>query len=102
MKLLTEELRKALPALYGQDEKMDPMVYCKFFAPWTDWTWYVTEFDGVDEFFGYVDGFHGELGYFSLAELSKTRGPGGLGIERDMHFKPCLLSKVLGVKEEKP
>jgi hypothetical protein len=48
----------------------------------------------VDTFFGLVDGFEQELGYFSLKELEDTRGPLGLLIERDMHFKPQPLSVV--------
>jgi Protein of unknown function (DUF2958) len=38
------------------------------------WTWYVIEFDGEDPFFGLVDWFERELGYFSLRELQRTRG----------------------------
>ncbi len=53
------------------------------------------EFDGTDIFFGLVDGFVAELGYFSLSELESVRGPFGVpAIERDVHFKPCTLSQV--------
>ncbi len=51
MKLLTQELRRMLPLLYAQENEKDPMVYVKFFAPWSRWTWYITEFDGKDLFF---------------------------------------------------
>jgi hypothetical protein len=37
-------------------------------------------------FFGLVQGFEEELGYFTLRELQEARGPLGLAIERDMHF----------------
>jgi len=94
MKLLTKANREALPALYSQENVEDPIVRVKFFTPDSNWTWYATEFDGEDLFFGLVDGFEKELGYFSLAELSTTRGPLGLPIERDRYFKPCPLSEV--------
>ena len=94
MMLLTKELLKMLPPLYSQENIKDPTVWCKFFTPDGSWTWYVLEFDGVDTFFGLVDGFDEELGYFSLIELESVRGKLGLPIERDRYFKPCLLSKV--------
>ncbi len=95
MKLLTEGIRKKLPALYAQDGKGgDALVSVKFFTPDSSWTWYATEFDGEDMFFGLVDGHERELGYFSLAELQKVRGPMGLPIERDLHWKPKTLKEI--------
>ena len=95
MMLLTKELRKKLPKLYAQEKKgEDAIVHVKFFTPDSNWTWYATEFDGVDTFFGLVDGFEKELGYFSLAELSSTKGPMGLPIERDRWFTPKPLKEV--------
>lgn len=98
MKLLTAEVRKALPALYTNESTPDPMVPVKFFQPWGAWTWYAMEFDGADTFFGYVEGFEAELGYFSLAELESLRGPGGLRIERDLHWTPKRLSEVKALR----
>ncbi|MEW6058056.1 MAG: DUF2958 domain-containing protein [Bdellovibrionota bacterium] len=97
MELLTDELRSQLPPLYAQEKVKDPMVHAKFFTPWTHWTWYVTE--GSEEegdfiFFGYVAGDFGEWGYFSLNELESVRGPGGLTIERDLHFTPKRKSEI--------
>jgi len=92
--LLTKENRKALPALYSNENNPDPMVQVKFFTPDSNWTWYATEFDGEDRFFGLVDGFEVELGYFSLSEMRSARGPLGLPIERDMYFNPRPLSQV--------
>jgi len=94
MKLLTQELRRMLPLLYAQENEKDPMVYVKFFAPWSRWTWYITEFDGKDLFFGLTCGFEDEWGYISLAELERVKGPVGLKIERDLHFKPCTISEA--------
>lgn len=54
-----------------------------------------TEYDPAEGiFFGLVQGFEVELGYFSLAELEEIRGPGGLTIERDLHFEPRPLSEI--------
>lgn len=93
--LLTKANRKALPALYSQDGKgMDAVAQVKFFTPDGQWTWYATEFDGEDTFFGLVQGLEQELGYFSLSELQAARGPMGLPIERDRHFIPAPLTTV--------
>lgn len=52
------------------------------------------ESDGENVFFGFVDGFYPELGYFSLRELQNNRGKLGLPIERDLYFEPCRLSAL--------
>ena len=93
MKLLTKELRAKLPPLYSTEKDEDPTAVAKFFTPDSNWTWYATEFDGEDRFFGLVDGFDKELGYFSLSELASARGPLGLPIERDRWFSPKPLSE---------
>ena len=84
MKLLTKEILKKLPAL----DKGDGTAHVKFFTPDSSWTWYATEFDGKDLFFGLVHGHEKELGYFSLSELESVRGPFGLPIERDRYWNP--------------
>ena len=95
MRLLTQEIRKKLPKLYEQEAKGgDAVVYVKFFTPWSSWTWYATEFDGEDTFFGLVDGHEKELGYFSLSELKSLRGPLGLSIERDLYWQPKKLREI--------
>ena len=93
MKLLTQQILKKLPELYSQDDVEDPIAQVKFFTPDSNWTFYATEYDGKDIFFGKVIGFETELGYFSLSELKKVKGAFGLGIERDMWFKPKPLSQ---------
>ena len=96
MKLITEEIRRNLPKLYEQDGKgLDAIAYVKFFTPDSNWTWYATEFDGIDLFFGLVCGFEKELGYFSLSELQNVTGPLGLKIERDLYFKPMKLKDLM-------
>jgi len=89
MQLLTKELLKQFPEI-GATEKTpaeEKVVVAKFFQPWGSWTWYAVEYDGEDQFFGLVDGFELEWGYFSLKELQSITAFGGaLGIERDLHF----------------
>jgi hypothetical protein len=98
MKLLTEELRAQLPSLYSQENNKDPIVHVKFFSPWSNWTWFATEGEQDEDdfrFFGYVCGHEEEWGYFVLSEMEEVRGPAGLTIERDLHFKPGPFSQVI-------
>lgn len=96
MKLINDEIIKKLPKLYEQDGKgFNAIAYIKFFTPDSNWSWYVTEFDGTDLFFGLVDGFDKEMGYFSLSELEGVKGPLGLKIERDLYFKPTTLKELM-------
>jgi len=94
-KLLPAELKEKLPALYSQDG-LGPkaIAYARFFTPDSGWTWYATEYDGNDTFFGLVDGMEMELGYFSLKELESVKGPLGLPIERDLHWQPKPLIEI--------
>jgi len=95
MKLLTQEIRKKLPPLRGQEEKGGKaIVHLKLFTPDSNWTWLATEFDGEDTFFGLVIGFEKELGYFSFKELESIKGPMGLPIERDLYFTPKTLEEI--------
>lgn len=62
----------------------------KLFCPWGGGTWLLSELDAEDPdiAFGLCDlgfGFP-ELGSVSLSEIEAVTGPGGLGIERDLHF----------------
>jgi hypothetical protein len=96
MKLLTQEIRSKLPLLYSQENKgFEAIAYTKFFTPDSRWSWFPTEFDGEDIFFGLVKGFETELGYFSLSELESTKGPLGLSIERDLYFEPTKICDLM-------
>lgn len=92
-KLLTKELKAKLPPLYANEKVADPVALVKFFHPFSNWTWYATEFDGEDTFYGLVNGHESELGYFSLSELESVKVK-GLPIERDLYFSPTPLSKL--------
>jgi len=101
MMLLTKEIKAALPALYTTEatKAEEKIAVVKFFNPSGAGTWYGVEFDGQDTFFGYVESPLGpdcsEWGYFSLSELASVRGRFGLGIERDLHFKPTRIAELL-------
>ena len=102
MKLLTKALRAKLPPLYANEEiGLDAKAQVKFFTPDAQWTWYASEFDGEDLFFGLAVGFCAELGYFSLSELKGVRGVLGLPVERDLYFKPTTLRELMEQYEQK-
>lgn len=91
MKLITKAIEKKLLAnpLYSTDGNMVKNILVKFFNPCGVGTWYVFEAEknGNDwEFFGLVDLYEKELGYFTLSELQSLHLPFGLSIERDLYF----------------
>lgn len=94
--LLPRDIRARLPGL-GQTDKhgLQALALVKFFTPDAGWTWYATEFDGRDIFFGLVVGAEVELGDFSLSELETVRGALGLPVERDFHFRPTTLEVLM-------
>ena len=104
MKLLPKEIRETLPALGAQDGKGGKAVaYVKYFTPSSNWTWFAISGEPVlsessseidFRFFGLVFGHEREFGYFLLSELEEVRGPMGLPIERDLHFKPAPLEQI--------
>jgi len=58
----------------------------------------VTEGEADEEdfrLFGFVCGQKEEWGYFVLSELESARGPLGLPIERDLHFRTGPFSEVI-------
>jgi hypothetical protein len=100
MKLLDDQLRARLPALYAQEAEAEPTVYAKFFM--LGWTWFVTEGseqDGDFLFFGYVVGLESEFGYFLLSELESVRNGLGLGVERDLYFTEGKLTDVVSAPD---
>ena len=90
MKLLTKALREKLLA-NATRRPPDPKPVLKLFNPTGAATWLFTELDeDGDTLFGLGDLGFGtpELGYSSLAEIAAIRVRFGLGIERDLHFRP--------------
>ena len=107
--LLPEEIRAGLPPLYSQEALgLNALAIVKFFTPDSNWTWYASEGSPVDEngyydtdkpkvdfcLFGLVCGHEVELGYFLLRELETATGPRRMPIERDLHFRPEILTKL--------
>ena len=100
MKLMTSEIKQKLPELYSQNNVHNPICSLKYFTPDSSWTFYAVEGSQQENrdwlFFGKVVSPvvpEGELGYFSLSELEKIRGPLGLSIERDLYWTPRPLSE---------
>jgi hypothetical protein len=93
--LMPPQIAAKLPPLYaneGQGE--DAIAHLKLFTPWTNWTWYASEYDPDERLcFGVVVGHERELGYFSIAEIEVVRGPGDLRVERDLHWTPRPLKE---------
>ena len=99
MKLLTEDIKTKLlangeasaKAIAKDGDTPDHEPVLKVFQPWGGATWLLTEVDPEmpDIAFGLCDLGMGEpeLGSVSLSELESIRGPGGLTLERDIHFK---------------
>lgn len=97
MKLLLAEQYKRLVANHkanqerfngGEEHDFFPVV--KLFTPWSNCTWLLSELDPETNIaFGLCDLGMGtpELGSVSLDEILSLRGPLGLRIERDMHWK---------------
>jgi len=90
MKLMTKAIEKAAQKQYPMGSDFNQKIVAKFFTPWTNWTWYVMNQDprDPDYLWGIVDGKEVEMGSFSLLKLEIVRGPFGLRVERDRHYKP--------------
>ena len=95
MKLLTKDIKARFAKVPWRSTDAKPhdevKVIAKFFHPCSRWTFYATEFDGLDIFFGYVHSAMGydsdEWGYVSLTELQNMQ-VGKLGVERDISWNP--------------
>jgi len=123
---IPNELSDKILPLYSTENIPDPTVHVKLFTPDSSFTWYLLEAsalmkDGTyqpingapdhiafvgesDEIadvtcFGLVVGHETELGYWSLADIVKVRGPLGLRVERDLFFTPRPLSEVRALHE---
>ncbi len=104
-----------MPPLYsGEELGLEALALVKFFTPRSNWSWYASEGSPIDEngyydtdkvkvdylLFGLVVGMETELGYFSLTELETVKDRSGMpAVERDLHFKPKLLSELKGLHE---
>lgn len=102
MKLMTNEIMAALPALYSTKEIAlnDKIIQVKYFL--MNMTWYAVEAetreDGDILFFGYVKNESNpdfsEWGYFTLRQLKEVVVSGVFKVERDLHFDPKTFAEV--------
>jgi hypothetical protein len=93
--LIPETIAAKIPPLCSTEVKTEAIVWLKWFTPDSSWTWYITEYDPQYRIcFGLVEGQEIELGYFSLDEIEKIRGPMGLPVERDLYFEPTPLTEI--------
>lgn len=98
-KLLTPEIELLIPPLYSGEEIQteEKVAVAKYFSPYSNWTWFVTE-GGREEdnfiFFGLVYGLEKEWGYFSLSEFQSAKKGDLPLIERDLYFKPTKISDL--------
>lgn len=98
MRLLTRDIMKAMPNLYATESVPlgQKLVRAKLFTPWSSWTWFLIECEPDGPIaWGLVVGHESEFGYIDLAELEDVSGPGGLKVERDMHFEPCTVAELV-------
>lgn len=94
MMLITSEQRELLLANGRSSRTQDdfnPLPVVKLFTPDAGATWLLTEIDPDNPTiaFGLCDLGLGspELGSVSLVEVASLRGPLGLPVERDLHFR---------------
>lgn len=104
MKLLADDLKALLPALYTQDEHRNPIVYAKFFTSDMYRVWFVIEgsTDRDDfRFFGYViEGCEAGWSHFTLSELDTLSGSDGLPVKQDPCFQPKPFSEIFQSQQQ--
>lgn len=70
MEFINEEITKNIPKLYTQDSLGKEAIVYMILEGLNGWKWYITEYDGLDTFFGFVQGWVDEWGYISKSELN--------------------------------
>ena len=103
---MTKAIEQAAQKQYPKGSDMEQQIVAKFFDPTGSWSWFVMNQDPEDPDYlwgivslgtldsALVDGYEVEMGSFSLSELQAVKGPLGLGIERDLYFKPTTAAEV--------
>ena len=95
MKLLTKELLTKFEKQPQEDVSDDTKVIAHYFNPTGAGDWYAIEYDTQDKtFFGLAHITDAEFGTWSLEELESFKGTFGLGIERDLHFRPMTVREL--------
>jgi len=102
MQLMTSDIERQLKsAALDQAANVTPIIV-KYFTPRAGAAWFVTEGEQLEDgdwrLFGFADLGDpqcAELGYTLLSQIAELRGPGGLRVERDLHYGPHTLADVL-------
>ena len=95
MKLLTKKIKEQATKQYDEGTDMEQMVVAKYFDPMGNWKWFLMNMHKDEDYcWGIVEGNEVEMGSFSMRELEGIKRPFGLGIERDLHFKPTRAKDV--------
>ena len=97
MKLMTKEITKQAQKQYPLGNSYEQKIVAKFFDPTGSYTWYLMNQDPEDPdyLWGIVRGHEVETGSFLLSDLTGYKGRFGLGIERDLYFKPMIAKDCL-------
>lgn len=100
--LIPKTIQKQVPKLYATEKELlgDRTAYARYFHPMSSYTSYLLEYDPKEKLgFGLTTmGYEWELGYMSIEEMQSVKVM-GLGIERDIHFRPKALSQIKELKE---
>lgn len=128
MKLITKDIASKLISAYEHSAETGEggqEILVKFFTPWGNCTWFITEGMPVDDngepfnaerflsvfqdadaydwhLFGFCDlgdVINAELGYVMLSDLQSIKGPLGLRIERDRHYSGALADILAQYKQ---
>jgi hypothetical protein len=73
-------------------------IVCKvrLFNPTGIGTWWIAAYDPDTEIAWGVAELHcREVGSFSMRELAEYRSPFGFPVERDLHFQPTTIARIL-------
>jgi len=100
MKMMTKEIEAKMAPLYStENSNGEAMVQVKFFDIAGSWTWYAWEAEKQENgdwlFFGLVDGFEKEMGYFTMSELQSVKWGSAPRIERDMYWTPITVNELM-------
>lgn len=101
--LMPVGLAKQVPPIGAAQEDTpikDVVAYGRYFHPMSAYTSYITEYDPEKQIaFGLTNlGYGWEFGSMSLKEMDKVEVR-GLGIERDLSFKPTTLGEIRELSE---
>ena len=100
LEVSTFQKRPAYRYIRGSDQvpqlgTEDGIARVRLFNPTGIGTWYISEYDPETRTaFGLADLGYPELGYFDMQELIEFRGRFGLPLERDLFWRPRLLTSI--------